>query len=942
MGSLVSDLTVRMSADAGNLMSGVGSASGSLQGLLGTIGRMNPVVAIFAGIGTAAIGFGAASVKAAGDFQQGITTLSTGAGEAQKNLQMVGDGILSLATSTGTSTKQLTDGMYMIESAGYHGKTGLDVLKNAAEGAKVGNADLGTVSDATTTIMTDFSSKNVTASQAVNTLIATVSNGKTTMQALSGSLAQILPTASAAGISLTDTSAAMATMTGEGIPAANAATFLRQTIVGLEAPSKQTVTGLAGIGLTSKQVSDEMKVSLPGALELITDHLKKKFPEGSAEYVNALKNISGGSKTMQGMLDLTGAHLATFKGNVVSISGSVKQGGDSINGWTQVQQEFNFKLAQGKEILETFSIKVGQALLPVLSGVMDKLLPLAGGFSQLFTASSPLAPIIANIAGMFRIMGFNWSTLGTQSGPAVQAFQQFGQLLGQQLPGFISIFLIGLNSVNSVLVSVAGAVMSWVAPALQILGQIIKGVQGYWLQIVTVVDAQLLPALQNLIAAVAPVVKAFLQWIATSGIIPKVFQGLGVVMTYVITVISTLINVIATIITWLSHCSVVVAVVQFAFQFLATVIITSVNIIISIVNLLISLPQRIQQTWTAIQVWWNSLWTGVQQTTTNTGTSISSFISNLWTGILNTAISFGQGFLAAITAPFRLVGDLFVWLYQHNYYFQALVDTVMNLTRQVGAFLQSAWSAAVNFVVGLWNGAVGFARGAWSSVSGAISNAVNIARNAIIVGFNAAATFLSGIWANIVSAVTGVWQNISSIFSSAWGTYVAAPLNGLKSNITGFFSGLASMALTWGQNLIQGFIDGINNMAGGAGQAATNVVNNVKSMLGFHSPSKEGPGRDADTWAPNLMAMFVSGISGAIPQVRTATMAVADQLSSMNGLANYQYTGRSSAMAMMAAGSGGGSNTGEQHIHVHIGNDEIAEYVTDKQMKMARLGGYRR
>src|SRR5579859_1374603 len=145
-------------------------------------------------VGAAAlIGIGVASVKMAGDFQAGMTSLVTGAGESQKNIKMVSDGILAMAPAVGTTTKALTDGMYMIESAGFHGADGLQVLKAAAEGAKVGNADLASVANAVTTVMKDYSLKANDAALATNFLVSVVSQGKTHMQDLSGSLSAILP-----------------------------------------------------------------------------------------------------------------------------------------------------------------------------------------------------------------------------------------------------------------------------------------------------------------------------------------------------------------------------------------------------------------------------------------------------------------------------------------------------------------------------------------------------------------------------------------------------------------------------------------------------------------------------------------------------------------------------------------------------------------------------
>src|SRR6266699_2644664 len=79
-------------------------------------------------IAAAMVGVGVTAVKMAGDFQAGLTVLSTGAGELQSNLQMVGDGIKQISIDTATSTDQLLKGMFMIESGGYHGAAGLNVL----------------------------------------------------------------------------------------------------------------------------------------------------------------------------------------------------------------------------------------------------------------------------------------------------------------------------------------------------------------------------------------------------------------------------------------------------------------------------------------------------------------------------------------------------------------------------------------------------------------------------------------------------------------------------------------------------------------------------------------------------------------------------------------------------------------------------------------------
>ena len=344
------------------------------------------------------------TIKAASTYQSQLTALVTGAGESQSNINMISKDLLQMAVQTGTTTTQLTSGLYMIESAGFHGAAGLNVLKAATEGAKVGNADLGTVADATTTIMKDFGGTLPT--QAVNTLIATVANGKTHMSDLASSLSAILPTASSAKVSLNDVMGAMATMTGEGVPAANAATYLRQTIIGLEAPSTAAKTALQNVGLSSDQVASTMQKSLPDALKMITDAVGKKFPEGSAQYVQAIKDISGGSKTMQGMLDLTGQHMKDFQGNVGSVSDAVKKGGNAIQGWGDVQKDTSFKTEQLKAALETASISIGQKLLPVVNIFIKDLTTLVSWLSQHLSLILKIVGVIAPLAaGILIVVG---------------------------------------------------------------------------------------------------------------------------------------------------------------------------------------------------------------------------------------------------------------------------------------------------------------------------------------------------------------------------------------------------------------------------------------------------------------------------------------------------------------------------------------------------------
>jgi TP901 family phage tail tape measure protein len=310
---------------------------------------------------------GAVSLKMSADFQSAMTSLVTGAGEAQSNIGLVSSGILSMASVVGQTPAELASGMYMIESAGYHGAQGLEVLKAAAEGAATGSAQLATVSGAVTTALHDYNIPASRATQVTSALIATVAAGKTHLEDLGSSLGRVLPTASALGISLTQVGAAMAVQTNSGMSARLAAMHLNATLLALVAPSKGAAKGLLDVGLSSQELKNELsdpRKGLDYALTNIEDHLAKKYPRGSAAFDAALKNDLGGVVGFSTALSLTGSHAKDFAANVQSIGAALSSGGGIVQGFSKVKQDFNFQLAQLKATASAFAIRLGDWLLP--------------------------------------------------------------------------------------------------------------------------------------------------------------------------------------------------------------------------------------------------------------------------------------------------------------------------------------------------------------------------------------------------------------------------------------------------------------------------------------------------------------------------------------------------------------------------------------------------
>lgn len=341
------------------------------------------------------------SAEMAGDFQEKMTLLVTGAGESKSQIEDVSKGILDMAPKVATSTDQMADGMYMIESAGFHGKEGLDVLKSAAEGAKVGNSDLGTTADALTTIMKDYHVPTSQAADVTSKLVATVASGKTHMQDLASSMSHVLPFSAGLGVSLNDTMGAMATMTGQGIQADQAATYLKFTMMALANETPKGKKALEEVGLTSKQVADDLKnKGLHGTLDEITEAIGKKFPKGSSEYTAALADIVGGTRGMASALALTGDNAKTYEENIGKISEAHADAAGKVDGFTEAEGDLNFKTAALRETINTLGVKIGTALIPMFTNAAQAATNI---FGYLESHNGVLIALASVIGGLLTI-----------------------------------------------------------------------------------------------------------------------------------------------------------------------------------------------------------------------------------------------------------------------------------------------------------------------------------------------------------------------------------------------------------------------------------------------------------------------------------------------------------------------------------------------------------
>lgn len=255
------------------------------------------------GLVGAGVAVGAASLKLGTDFQESTTQLVTGAGETEDNLAKIRSGLLQMAPAVGMGPDALAKAMFLVESAGFHGAQGLQVMKAAAEGAKIGGADATVVANGLTTALDDYHIPAAQAADVTSKLVATVAAGKTSMADLAGSLSAVLPAASAAHVGLDDVLGAIGTMTGEGISAQQAAQDLAGTIRSLQNPSQVQAAAMDKLGFSATDVATNLgKMGLDGTLNELSDTILSKMGPSGTVLLSSLKNSQQESSKATEML----------------------------------------------------------------------------------------------------------------------------------------------------------------------------------------------------------------------------------------------------------------------------------------------------------------------------------------------------------------------------------------------------------------------------------------------------------------------------------------------------------------------------------------------------------------------------------------------------------------------------------------------------------------
>lgn len=810
-----------------------------------------------AALSVAAVGLSA--VKAAGDFQSSTSRLVTSAGESGTAINSVRDGMLKMAGQVGYSTGQLADAMYKVESGGQHGAAGLTVLRAAAEGAKTENADLTTVADALTSVMVDYKVPADQAATVTSKLVEATSKGKMTFEELAGSLSAIMPTASAAHVSLSDVLGDMAAMTVHGMSAQQASQNLADTIRHMQNPTAVQAKELATLGMTTAQLADDLKSKgLSGTLQDIQEHIAKMMPPGSDKVILNLKTALQGLSPQVREL---GQHL--FDGSM------------SMKDYT--------KAAQG---LDPISAKQAMSF-GTLAGSMHRIGDQQTSGAQVMqTYGAALAKATGDSTGLNVALMLT----GDNAGVANDAVKGVGGAVaeaGNHVKGWATV----QDNFNQKMAQLKGTVEA----AKISLGQ------------------GLLPVVTQIASAVAKVLTPIAEWMAKhkelSAIILVSIGGLGalVAITWALTaafaalsatpIVAIIIGIIAAVALlavgvyelyekWQPFHNFVVGswhliqqAASIAWSVLKAIFDGVKTAVVAVGDVFSGLVARVTPLWheitSAISSEWDKVWAKVQD--------IAQLLVQIWAKIAPAIMPWVHMFTSEVLAAWDLV--------------QGATKVAFDM---IWAFIKGDWDlivgvvkAAVAILIGVlkigWDVIVGAVRIAWEAIKLVINVALDLIRGILRVALdllsgnwskawqdmlamvrnisNDISSFLRGVWNAIWQMLSGIWNAISQAAIGVWRGISSGVLGWAHSMWDGlkgaFNAGVDALSAAWNrlkdaamvpvrfvvQHVINPLIGGYNAIAGAFG------VHQVKTIGGFRAGgSVFGPGGETADMIPALLS----------------------------------------------------------------------------------------
>nr|DAS12566.1 MAG TPA: minor tail protein [Caudoviricetes sp.] len=948
---------------AGDKISGVGQ-------------KLLPVTAGVTALGTIA-------VKTGADFDAAMSKVAAVSGATGSELDALREKAREMGSKTKFSASEAAEAMNYMAMAGWKTNDMLSGIEGIMNLAAASGEDLATTSDIVTDALTAFGLTAADSGHFADILAAASSNANTNVSMMGETFKYAAPVLGSLGYSAEDSAIAIGLMANAGIKSSQAGTALRSAITNLAKPTDTVASAMEQYGISLTDSSGKMY-----SLRELMEQLRQKLGGLSeAEQAQAAASLFG-KEAMSGMLAIINGSPADFE----KLSNAIDTCSDTVDGYNGTTEKMAAVMQDNlagqvtilKSQLEELAISFSDILMPTIRSIVSRIQELVDKLNQLDPQTketiAKIALVAAALGPMLVVLGKTSSSVGTVFSAV------------SKLPALFSAVQGGIGAITGALGVSLGPLLAIIAVVAALVAAFVhlwktndefkSNIIAIWEQIkstftgLTQGITDRLNALGFDFESFTDVLKAAWDGLCNllAPIFEGVFQNISNIFSGFADILLNSLDVLIGLFTgdWEQCWNGIKGIFTSIWNFVVNTFRNIMNTLKGIADVVLG--------WFGTS--WNEVWTSIKTFFVDTWNSIASFFTGIVTGIrdffVNTWTSISNTFTTIVTAIQIIVGRVMDWISEKisaiwnaivafltpilegirttfetiwnaisntiSTVLTAIQDVVTTVWNAVSGFISSVLSAIWNVVSSIWNSISGTISGVMNAIFSVVSSIWNQISSAVSNVLNAIRSVVSNIWNSIKSTISNVMQSISSTVSSIWDNIrsaVSDKISGIKSTIqngfdaaVGYIKGLASDAWNWGQDIIQGIIDGIQSAIGWLADCVTNVADTIRDFLHFSVPDK-GPLTDYESWMPDFMKGLADGIDKSKKYVEKAVGGVAKAMQlTMDSDLNYSLHGISEAM--LPDSSGGTVNN-----YYNTDNRKTVNQTNQSPKALSRLEIYR-
>jgi len=786
-------------------------------------GKMENMGNSIAGIGktimpisTAVGGLGIAAVKTAADFDSAMSQVAAVSGATGDDLQSLRDKAREMGEKTKFSASEAAQAMNYMAMAGWKSKdmiSGIDGIMNLAAAS---GEDLATTSDIVTDALTAFGLSAADSGHFADILAAASSNANTNVSMMGETFKYCAPIAGALGFSAEDTAEAIGLMANAGIKFSQAGTALRTIMNNLAGEVKISGQAIGDVTIATTNADGSMR----SLSDILADCRVAFGGLTESEKAQTAESLVG-KNAMSGFLALMNAAPA----DIEKLSGAI----DNCDGTAEkmaatMQDNLMGQLTILKSQLEELAISFGEMLMPAIRNIVTKIQEFVDKLNSMDEGTREMVLkiglLVAALGPFLVILGTTIAKIGTAMKGFVQLANGFNKL---------KVAVQGGTGLFGKLGAAIGGISAPVVAVVAVIGTLVAAFLHLWNT-----NEGFREAIIGTWNTIKETVSTFCQ-----GIVDRL-NALGFSFQNITEVLSAV---------WNGFCSLLAPVFEGAFQAIAVVLSTVLNVITGILDVFIGLfTGNWSQMWTGIQtifsgVWegskgvlsaavgiiqgivdvflgwfgtsWSEVWTNIKTFFEGIWNGIVSFFSGIWetiTNVVQTGIMLIGSILGAafdiITLPFQ-----FIW---ENC--KEIIISAWNAIKSVVSSAIGAVSSVISSVMSVIQNVISTI---WTAISTKISTVLNTIKSVVTTTFNAIKSVASSVWNGIKSAIStvvdGIKSKVSSVFNAVKST-VTSIFNGIKSTTTSVWNGIKTAIITpieAAKNTIKGIVDKITGFFSG-------------------------------------------------------------------------------------------------------------------------------